>query len=85
MFRECLRYKLNRQGKPLIIIDRYLPTTRTCSACGLVRDAVSYKEKSWTCPKCGAVHNREVNAAKNIKAEGYAQFCARLICRLERR
>ena len=76
MFRECLRYKLNRQGKPLIIIDRYLPTTRTCSACGLVRDAVSYKEKSWTCPKCGAVHNREVNAAKNIKAEGYAQFCA---------
>ena len=74
-FRECLRYKLERQGKTLIVVDRYAPTTRTCSACGMVLDsAVSYQRKLWTCPKCGAVHNREVNAAKNIKAEGLAQY-----------
>ena len=74
MFRECLRYKLERQGKQLIAVDRYYPTTRTCSACGLVGDAVPYKRNFWTCPKCGAVHQREVNAAKNIKAQGLAQL-----------
>jgi len=75
-FRECLRYKLERQGKPFIIVDRYFPSTKTCSVCGTVREAVHYKENRWICPKCGAVHNREVNAAKNIKAEGLAQVCA---------
>ena len=74
MFRECLRYKLERQGKPLILINRYQPTTRTCSACGFVRDAAPAKAKTWTCPKCGAVHNKEVNAAKNIKAQGLTQY-----------
>ncbi len=74
MFRECLRYKLARQGKPLILVDRYMPTTRTCSVCGLVLDdEVHYKRKRWQCPKCGAAHNREVNAAKNIKALGLEQ------------
>ena len=75
MFRECLRYKLSRQGKALITIDRYSPTSRTCSACGLTLDnAVPYKKRRWSCPKCGAVHNKEVNAAKNIKAQGLAQY-----------
>ena len=75
MFRECLRYKLARQGKALIVVGRYTPTSRTCSACGLtLDDAVHYKKKIWTCPRCGAVHNKEVNAAKNIKAQGLAQF-----------
>ena len=74
MFRECLRYKLARQGKPLILVDRYGPTTRSCSACGSVQDAVSYRRRTWVCPRCGAVHDREVNAAKNIKAQGLAQY-----------
>jgi len=74
-FRECLRYKLERQGKQLITVDRYAPTSRICSACGLILDrAVSYKKTLWTCPKCGAVHNREINAARNIKAQGLAQY-----------
>ena len=78
IFREYLRYKLARQGKPLILLDRYVPTTRTCSVCGLVRDdAVSYGDRTWTCPKCGTVHNREVNAAKNIKAQGLEQYFSR--------
>lgn len=74
MFRECLRYKLARQGKPLILVGRYGPTTRSCSACGAVQDAVSYRRRTWVCPRCGAVHDREVNAAKNIKAQGLAQY-----------
>ena len=76
MFRECLRYKMERQGKPLILVDRYYPSTRTCSACGHVEAAVSYKRRTWTCPACGTVHQREINAAKNIKAEGLARFRA---------
>ena len=75
MFRECLRYKLARQGKAMIMVDRYAPTSRTCSACGLtLDDAVHYKKRIWTCPRCGVVHSREVNAAKNIKAQGLAQY-----------
>ncbi len=74
MFRECLRYKLERQGKPFIVVDRYVPTTRTCSACGLVREAVSLRENTWTCSKCGTVHQKEINAAKNIRAQGLAQY-----------
>ncbi len=74
MFRTCLQYKLAWQGKPLLVVDRYHPTTRTCSACGMVGDEVSYKKSTWTCPKCGTVHQREVNAAKNIKALGLDQY-----------
>ena len=74
MFRELLGYKLERQGKPLIILDRYSPTARTCSVCGLVQDGVDYKARAWTCPKCGTTHDREVNAAKNIKVLGLAQL-----------
>ena len=76
LFREMLRYKLARQGKQLIQVSRCRPTTRTCSACGFVRDEVSLRAKTWVCPKCGAAHNREVNAARNIKLEGLAQLCA---------
>ena len=74
MFRECLRYKLERQGKRLVVVDRYAPTTRTCSACGQLQDKVDYGARIWTCPKCGTAHDREVNAARNIKLEGLAQL-----------
>ena len=74
-FREMLRYKLERQGKQLLTVDRYTPTTRTCSACGMAQGAVDYGAQTWRCPGCGTVHNREINAAKNIKLEGLAQLC----------
>ena len=73
-FREMLRYKLERQGKQLILLDRYTPTARTCSACGQVQDGVDYGSRRWICPRCGTTHDREVNAAKNIKAQGLAQL-----------
>lgn len=75
MFRECLRYKLERQGKMLIEVDRYIPTTRTCSACGYTKpEEFSLRSSVWICPECGAVHKWEVNAAKNIQAEGLARY-----------
>ncbi len=75
MFRECLRRKLERQGKQLLVVDRYFPSTRICHDCGCARtEAVNYKRRTWTCPKCGAVLDREVNAALNIKTQGLTQF-----------
>jgi len=74
MFRELLRYKLERQGKQLIEVDRYYPSSRICNHCGHASEAVGCRRRMWTCPRCGAVLNREENAARNIKAQGLAQF-----------
>ena len=78
MFRTCLAYKLERQGKSLLVVDRYTPTSSQCSSCGYqMPEGVSYRQKSWTCPACGAVHQREVNAAQNIKEAGLQQVLRR--------
>lgn len=77
MFRACLRYKLERQGKPLILVERSFPSTRLCSACGHLGDEASWRRRTWRCAKCGAVHQRDVNAAKNIWKQGLQYLQAR--------
>lgn len=74
MFREILRYKLERQGKALLSVDRYCPTTKTCSVCGHVRDDLGPRVSRWVCPGCGTRHRREINAALNIKTQGLARY-----------
>ncbi len=75
IFRECLRYKLARQGKRLLEVDRYFPSTRICGECGCIaEEKVNYRRRTWQCPHCGALLNREANAARNVKARGLAQF-----------
>ena len=74
MFREFLRYKLARQGKPLVLLDRYFASTRTCSACGQLRAASPHRKAVWICRSCGTRHDREINAAKNIKVHGLEQY-----------
>ena len=76
MFRELLRYKLERQGKQLLEVDRFVPTTKVCSACGAVTESIPPKAQRWICPVCGAEHRRGVNAAVNIKAKGLVQYQA---------
>ena len=76
MFRELLRYKLERQGKPFLEIDRYDPTTKVCSVCGRVNETIPPRARRWVCPACGAEHGRGVNAAVNIKARGLARYQA---------
>lgn len=73
MFREFLRYKLERQGKQLLEVDRYAPTTKVCSACGCINANLSPKARRWTCPVCGTEHSRNKNAAANIKTRGLAR------------
>ena len=76
MFREMLRYKLERQGKQLLEVDRFTPTTKVCSACGAVTESIPSKARRWVCPACGAEHRRGVNAAVNIKTKGLARYQA---------
>jgi putative transposase len=73
-FRECLSYKLSRQGKPLLVVDRFSPTARTCHTCGFVRKELSLKERTWMCPSCGTQIYREKNAAQNIRDWGIEQL-----------
>lgn len=74
MFREMLRYKLDRQGKQLLEVGRFVPTTKVCSACGAVNETLSPKARRWVCPVCGSEHKRGKNAAVNIKAHGLACY-----------
>jgi putative transposase len=68
-FVRMLEYKAARHGRSFARIDRWFPSTRTCSVCGRVGEANPLSVREWTCP-CGAVHDRDVNAARNILAAG---------------
>lgn len=71
-FRRMLEYKTAKYGRHLIVIDRWFPSSKTCSACGHLLAGLSLSTRRWTCPDCGTLHDRDVNAAKNILAAGLA-------------
>ena len=73
-FIRLLTYKAAWYGRTLIRIDRWEPSTKRCSVCGHVLDALSLEVRIWICPNpaCGAVHDRDINAARNILAAGLA-------------
>ncbi len=71
-FRNMLEYKSARYGRHLIVIDRWYPSSKTCSACGHLLAELSLSTRTWQCPSCGTRHDRDVNAAKNILAAGLA-------------
>ena len=54
----------------MIIIDRWFPSSKLCNVCGYKYKELSLKERQWTCPDCGTQHDRDFNAATNIKNEG---------------
>jgi putative transposase len=66
---KFLQYKLEEQGKKLIKIDKWFPSSKTCSCCGQVRESLSLSERTFRC-ECGFESDRDVNAAINIKHEG---------------
>lgn len=69
-FRTMLEYKAEWYGRELLIVDRFWPTSKTCSCCGRKKN-LSLDERKWTC-ECGVTHDRDINAAKNILAAGQA-------------
>jgi len=68
--RRQLRYKALWSGRTLVEIDRWYPSSKTCSACGAKRVKLSLGTREWTCEACGVRHDRDLNAARNILAEG---------------
>jgi putative transposase len=71
-FRRQLEYKCERYGRRLVVIDRWYPSSKTCSACGHRLTDLSLSTRHWRCPACGTRHDRGINAAKNILAAGLA-------------
>ena len=69
-FARLLEYKCAERGRSLVKIGRFYPSSKTCSACGHRLDALPLSVRSWDCPACGAHHDRDVNAARNILTEG---------------
>lgn len=70
--RRQLQYKTHRHGRHLIVMDRWYPSSKTCSACGWLLNKLKLSTRTWTCPGCGTLHDRDLNAAKNIMAAGLA-------------
>jgi putative transposase len=71
-FRRQLEYKAARYGRRLIVIDRWYPSSKTCSACEHRHAELSLSTRAWCCPSCRTLHDRDLNAAKNILAAGLA-------------
>lgn len=83
MFRNFLEYKLSEQGKHLIYIDKWFPSSKTCCYCGYYNKSLRLGETEWICPDCGKTVPRDQGAAVNIKREGLRQFyaeCSSTVC-----
>ena len=69
-FARLLEYKCIERRRIFVKVSRFYPSSKTCSSCGHKLDALPLSVRSWNCPVCGAHHDRDVNAARNILAEG---------------
>jgi transposase, IS605 OrfB family, central region len=67
MLRSQLEYKARRYGTQLTIANRWYPSSRLCSICGWKNEALTLRDREWVCAECGAHHNRDLNAALNLK------------------
>lgn len=73
--RRQLEYKTVWSRKRLLVVGRYYPSSKTCGACGLINQDLKLSDRSWSCT-CGLMHDRDVNAARNIRTEGLRMLVA---------
>jgi putative transposase len=77
-FRRMLQYKCVWHRKHLVAVGRFFPSSKRCNSCGAVNDNLTLADRRWTCPACGAEHDRDHNAACNVKEEGLRLLAAGL-------
>jgi putative transposase len=65
-----LEYKSAWYGRTFVRVGRFFPSTKRCSTCGHVLEQLALSAREWTCPECGSAHDRDINAARNLLAEG---------------
>ena len=70
MLLNFLGYKLEREGGLLIEVDRFFPSAKLCSCCHFKNDSLTLSIRDWVCPECQTHHDRDENAAKNLRQEG---------------
>ena len=73
---RMLEYKAKREGKRFVQIDAFYASSKTCCFCGHKLQELKLSTRIWTCPHCGALHDRDINASKNIRAEGIRKMKA---------
>ena len=66
-FKSMLKYKCSLRNVRLILVDTFYPSSKTCANCGSILDKLDLSIREWTCPDCGHHHNRDVNAAINLR------------------
>lgn len=73
-FRRMIEYKAKWYGRTVIAVDRWFPSSKTCGKCKHVVDELRLDVRQWTCPKCGTVHDRDINAAQNLLLAGMSEL-----------
>jgi putative transposase len=71
-FVRQLQYKCEWHGRRFVKVNRFYPSSKVCSGCGAVMESLPLDVRFWNCPACGVAHDRDVNAARNILAEGHS-------------
>ena len=75
-FVTLLQYKCDWYGKELVKVNRFYPSSKTCSDCGWINQELRLSDREWTCKSCGVIHDRDWNASKNILKEGLKNISA---------
>lgn len=73
-FIRCLSYKCEWYGKTILSVDRWYPSSKTCHSCGFIKKDLKLEDRVWVCPNCNEIHDRDINAAKNILKEAKRQI-----------
>jgi len=76
MFAGFLEYKSANAGKGFIEVNRFFPSSKACSCCMHVQASMPLNTRAWRCDKCGTRHDRDVNAAQNIRLEAQRMIAA---------
>jgi len=75
-FVTLLQYKCDWYGKELVKVNRFYPSSKTCGDCGWINKDLKLSDRKWTCDSCGVIHDRDVNASRNILKEGLKNISA---------